>query len=465
MGTRRHVTGFARAPRYAVGGIVVVLAMLALWATPGGAAIQQGTAIELATAMTAQPGLVTGATFVTQPDPRSAGVSTDALAGFPRHGSSFAILSTGAIASIPVPGGYASTYLGGSSGGHGDAANDVTVLRIDVDVPLGANCLAFDFKFLSEEYPNFIGGKYNDGFIAELDVNTWSADGVDVSAPANFAYDADGKMITVNSTGIGGMNRENGEGTAFSSPDNSSSGGATATLSAATVVTPGAHSVFFSIFDSYDGIFDTAVFLDNLRAFTVDEPGEGGCGSGAQVADLDVPVAPVAPGVTQPACEAGVVTTPAVEPKGTVGISYSIAGAVVPGGVVTVTANPDDGYVLLPSEGWTAIPESRGATFTVLLDDPLCETATTPPTDVPPTTAPTDVPPTTVPPTHGGVKPVATGPLTATGPSGQARSSGQLPRTGADFDGLVRGALTLLVLGGTAIVIGNRLRRSADPGT
>ncbi|WP_394263381.1 choice-of-anchor L domain-containing protein, partial [Trueperella sp.] len=45
---------------------------------------------------------------------------------------------------------------------------------MDLDVPDGANCLSFDFKFLSEEYPVYVGSSYNDAFIAELNESTWT---------------------------------------------------------------------------------------------------------------------------------------------------------------------------------------------------------------------------------------------------------------------------------------------------
>ena len=39
----------------------------------------------------------------------------------------------------------------------GDQARDYTVLKIDVNVPAGANCMALDYRFLSEEFPEFVG--------------------------------------------------------------------------------------------------------------------------------------------------------------------------------------------------------------------------------------------------------------------------------------------------------------------
>ena len=49
------------------------------------------------------------------------------------------------------------------------------------------------FKFLSEEFPEFVNDVYNDAFIAELDESSWDASGKQdptITAPNNFASDA-----------------------------------------------------------------------------------------------------------------------------------------------------------------------------------------------------------------------------------------------------------------------------------
>ena len=92
---------------------------------------------------------------------------------------------------------FASTSNGGGAV-RGGAERDVTVLGIDLDVPAVANCLTIDFRFLSEEYPEYVGGSVSDSFVAELDVTNWTASGSSVSAPNNFAFDAQGNVISVN---------------------------------------------------------------------------------------------------------------------------------------------------------------------------------------------------------------------------------------------------------------------------
>ena len=59
--------------------------------------------------------------------------------------------------------------------------------------------------------------------------------------------------------------------------------GATPALTAATPISPGMHSIYLSIFDQGDGVYDSAVFLDNLRFGRVAEV-DRDCRPGADVA-------------------------------------------------------------------------------------------------------------------------------------------------------------------------------------
>ena len=141
-------------------------------------------------------------------------------------------------------------------------ALDVSILRIDLDIPVGTNCLAFDLAFMSEEYPEFVG-QYNDAFLAELDRSTWSVDGNTITAPDNFAFDQGGGVVSVNS--------------AFFDPDRviTDTGiqydGSTARLRAQTPITSGPHAIYLSIFDANDHILDSAAFVDNLLAGVKDD--------------------------------------------------------------------------------------------------------------------------------------------------------------------------------------------------
>ncbi len=133
--------------------------------------------------------------------------------------------------------------------------------------------MSVDFRFLSDEFPEFVGSSVNDAFVAELDVSDFSADSSQsnrVIAPHNFAFDAQGNVISINTTGATEMSEAEATGTTYD--------GATPPLRAFTSITPGTHTLYLSIFDQGDSIYDSAVFLDNLVVFTAPV---GGCREGA----------------------------------------------------------------------------------------------------------------------------------------------------------------------------------------
>ena len=62
--------------------------------------------------------------------------------------------------------------------------------------------MSFDFRFLSEEFPENVGLPVNDGFVAELDTQSGTTDDTgDISAPNNFAFDQNGSLISINTAG------------------------------------------------------------------------------------------------------------------------------------------------------------------------------------------------------------------------------------------------------------------------
>ncbi len=128
-------------------------------------------------------------------------------------------------------------------------------LRIDLDVPDNRNCMTMDYRFLTEEFPEYIGSQYNDAFLAELDASDFSVAGSGVvTAPSNFAFGPDGNVTTVNAAGT---SADNALGTTYD--------GATPILRATTPIEPGAHKVYLTIYDASDHIYDSSVFLDNLK--------------------------------------------------------------------------------------------------------------------------------------------------------------------------------------------------------
>ncbi|MEO7197784.1 MAG: choice-of-anchor L domain-containing protein [Solirubrobacterales bacterium] len=201
--------------------------------------------------------------------PLQFGIGDAPLAGFPTAGPTYGALSTGDVTAADTPNDSAgtSTGFGGTDPARG-TANDPVTLRADFVVPEGQSCLQLDYKFFSEEFPEFVNAGFNDAFIAELDSSTWSVNPDPVtfttklSAPGDFAAGY-GDQVAVDTVGPTIVSEAQAVGTTYDA--------ATSTLTAKTPVTPGAHSVYLSVFDAGDGIYDSTVFADNLR-FTADPP-------------------------------------------------------------------------------------------------------------------------------------------------------------------------------------------------
>jgi uncharacterized repeat protein (TIGR01451 family) len=252
---------------------------------PANAAPLVGATAQQAAVAMASDTAVTGSFQHGPPNASTVAVFDAPLASFPTDGSAFTVLSSGNAGQADDPETtHASTDYGGDPRTDSETATDldVTVLQVDLNVPQGKNCLSVDFRFLSEEYPAYVGQAYNDAFIAELDSTTWTTSGSAISAPGNFAFDPNGDEVSINSPYFDvdpppDIPRDEATGTPF--------GGATPRLRASTAVTPGAHTVFFTILDQYDRVYDSAVFLDRLSLGTTSE---GGCEPGAQLPPPEV---------------------------------------------------------------------------------------------------------------------------------------------------------------------------------
>ena len=235
-------------------------------------------ASSIANAITSDGSFVTGASFDTIPPFGQPNAMSDSeLAGFPINGPDYGILTTGSADLADDP--NDSEFSGAENEGpnvRGDSDFDVTVLKIDLDVPSSVNCLSFDFRFFSEEFPEFVGSDFNDAFIAELDNSTWSTSGSTIGAPNNFAFDPNGGLISINSTGTTSVSAEDAAGTTYDA--------ATQVLEAKTPITPGNHSLYLSIFDQGDHAYDSAVFIDNLNLYVAPSAGcQEGAGLGSTI--------------------------------------------------------------------------------------------------------------------------------------------------------------------------------------
>lgn len=165
----------------------------------------------LAEAIAANPAVVTGASFEAVPAGGTPHAVADApLSSFPTNGSTFAILTSG-DAELADDANLSESDGKNLGGGNlrGDTDYDVSVLKIDLNVPEASNCLTIDFQFYSDEFPEWVNTQYNDAFIAELDVSTWDTSGSTISAPDNFAFDTKGDVISINSSGNTAMNDTN----------------------------------------------------------------------------------------------------------------------------------------------------------------------------------------------------------------------------------------------------------------
>ena len=135
-----------------------------------------------------------------------------------------------------------------------------------------ATACPFNFRFYSEEFPEFVGTQFNDAFIAELDSIDLDDERHRRSPPRITSPSTRRKPDhDQQQPGVANMNELNAAKRPTTAPP---------AAEAATPVTPGPHSVFFSIFDQGDHIYDSAVFLDRLRLSTV---AAGTCTEGATI--------------------------------------------------------------------------------------------------------------------------------------------------------------------------------------
>jgi hypothetical protein len=229
------------------------------------------SATKVARAVASRPSLITGARWLhLPPKGHPAAVSTTPFVGFPRAGRSYAILSSGDATAITQA--NDAPDLSNDDGGPSvRGTRDATILRIDLRVPPGARCLSVSFRFLSEEFDEFVDSPFNDAFIAETGRSNWTAlGGTRVKAPRDFARSRGNRVISVNKTGDFSVTADRARGTTYDA--------GTRRLRASKPVKPGHVRVFFSIFDQGDRQYDSSVVLDQLAV-----NGRRPCVSGASL--------------------------------------------------------------------------------------------------------------------------------------------------------------------------------------
>ena len=175
---------------------------------------------------------------------------------FPTQGTDYFVMSSGATADALTTNTSPSTSTILSGLGNSQN-NDMVQTVLVLQPPSTASCLAFDFAYYSEEFPEFVGSEFNDAFIAEIGQSTFQIIDDQVIAPNNFAFDTDGNVVSVNT--VFGVTAGNADGTTYD--------GGTPLLTAKTPIeNPGSPiTVTLSIMDLGDSIYDSTVFIDNFR--------------------------------------------------------------------------------------------------------------------------------------------------------------------------------------------------------
>jgi len=184
------------------------------------------------------------------------------FSGFPIRGTTYAAISTGNAADAPKLNteGSLSTELDGLNTKQG---YDLVQLSVTLRVPPEATGWLVDYKFLTEEYPEYVGSIYNDAVLVETPYSEFKIPGdATIQAPNNVALDPNGHMVSVNTADIIGMSPWRSVSTTYD--------GGTATLTAGKALPAGRKivTIVFSVMDLGDPVWDTTVFLDNFRFVT-----------------------------------------------------------------------------------------------------------------------------------------------------------------------------------------------------
>jgi hypothetical protein len=175
----------------------------------------------------------------------------------PIEGDSFLLISSGTAQPSSHPEGWLGepaqdvSFFNNNPSGTcplGGSAFDIATLSLTLRAPEWANSISFNFRFLSEEYPEYVGREYNDFFSCSLDGE-------------NIVFDTEGKIINVNNN--------------FFDPNITPTGtcfnGATSLLTTrAEIVGGSTFNLVFTVGDVGDDILDSAVFIDNF-AFSGDQ--------------------------------------------------------------------------------------------------------------------------------------------------------------------------------------------------
>jgi MYXO-CTERM domain-containing protein len=167
-----------------------------------------------------------------------------------------ALLSTGNVDNITQLQDY--DYPGS---GADLSAGDHATLTFDIQVPQYANSFSFNFNFFSREYPEWVGEAYNDTFEVWLDSQSYQG---------QIVFDAFGNPVTVNNALFAVTNPADLVGTGFDQD------GATGWVTTIAPCTGGeTMTISYEIYDVADGVWDSAVLIDNFQFSETPPPGDG----------------------------------------------------------------------------------------------------------------------------------------------------------------------------------------------
>jgi MYXO-CTERM domain-containing protein len=134
---------------------------------------------------------------------------------------------------------------------HDYPGSDHATIEFDIEVPLDATSFAFDFDFLSREFPHSVGSAFSDTFEVFLTSNAYNG---------QIVFDPFGQSITVNNALFSFTDPADLVGTGFDS------NGRTGWVTTIAPCTGGeVMNLRFEIYDVGSGGADSAVLLDNFR--------------------------------------------------------------------------------------------------------------------------------------------------------------------------------------------------------
>lgn len=303
---------------------------------------------------------------------------TGSAAGFPLAGADYMALSTGFTASALLA--NTAPFTSGTLAGlNNPRGQDMVQMRLVLAPPAGTSSLTFNFRYFSEEFPEFITQFYHDPFIVELAASTFTITGTlaapVMSAPNNVVYNPLANIMKTNATGVLALSAANSVGTTYD--------GGTSMLCTTVPFPAGSATItlIFSIMDFRDSNGDTTVFLDNFR---------WACATGSPVTDTTC----FEPSCNEPpACSADFTDADAnflvsgqyIVTEGRT-ITVPFTGTDADGDVLTVSLSGPGSLTALAGAAplattWSWTPTAADAsggpyTISVTFEDPDGETAT-----------------------------------------------------------------------------------------